>query len=367
MSPLSFGRLLKQFTFAVDIVDDSMIRQVGRLVKEFVQQELRVEFFEVMKEGRVSDREGLHSLWSTDNSREGNFSEALTTTEGEPENQVTYAVANRTPLWIVAEDKEELSENQDLVDLWSQADDFTFCSRTDYGHPKTAIVVPVRWGSLVFGAMYLESGEYLEITAVAQQELETLAEATAVLCSNHQSSNHSRRSSEQAIDQLAQTLRNATLPQLTKPQVFVAGPSDGDPAVTGLIQEVVDEYSDLLNPVYWRSFNTSGAVDRMIAEAIVGSKFAVCYLSEPTDSDQSDDYRFQDNANVLFEAGMVQGLNGLGDVTGWIPVREEESPAPPFDIAGLLIEYVPRNNDGTLNKESFRHQMRDRVEALLDR
>jgi hypothetical protein len=39
-------------------------------------------------------------------------------------------------------------------------------------------------------------------------------------------------------------------------------------------------------------------------------------------------------------------------------VREDDSPRPPFDFADQRIERVPRDQDGKVDEERFRKQMR---------
>jgi hypothetical protein len=74
-----------------------------------------------------------------------------------------------------------------------------------------------------------------------------------------------------------------------------------------------------------------------------------------------------DNPNVLFEAGMLHALTFLSiqGTSGWIPIREQNSPQPPFDFAGERIELIPRAADGSLNQEMFRTRLRARLKGLV--
>ena len=62
--------------------------------------------------------------------------------------------------------------------------------------------------------------------------------------------------------------------------------------------------------------------------------------------------RYDDNANVVFEAGMLHARTLVssdtegGEPAGWIPVREKASPDPPFDFAAERILVVPRTRGG---------------------
>lgn len=51
--------------------------------------------------------------------------------------------------------------------------------------------------------------------------------------------------------------------------------------------------------------------------------------------------------------------------SGWIPVREDDSPQAPFDFADQRIERVPRDKQDQLDEDRFRTQIKRRVTALL--
>jgi len=79
-----------------------------------------------------------------------------------------------------------------------------------------------------------------------------------------------------------------------------------------------------------------------------------------------------DNANVVFEAGMLHARTIADDPssgrepTGWIPMREEDSPRAPFDFAAERILIVPRFRDGALNEDRLREMLRARINTLLE-
>lgn len=91
-------------------------------------------------------------------------------------------------------------------------------------------------------------------------------------------------------------------------------------------------------------------------------KLGLCYFSEPTTEGQ-----FQDNANVLFEAGMMQALANSPStrLRAWIPVREKASTSIPFYIASERILLVDPA-DGKLDKTSFADALRQRMATLIE-
>ena len=52
--------------------------------------------------------------------------------------------------------------------------------------------------------------------------------------------------------------------------------------------------------------------------------------------------------------------------TLWIPVREKNSPKPPFDFAQERILLVERNKDGSLKQKAFAKKLSERIQAMLD-
>jgi hypothetical protein len=78
-----------------------------------------------------------------------------------------------------------------------------------------------------------------------------------------------------------------------------------------------------------------------------------------------------DNPNVVFEAGMLHARTANnesgdgGEPTGWIPIREVDSPPAPFDFASERTVQVPRRADGAVNEDRLRDELRARVQVLL--
>ena len=127
--------------------------------------------------------------------------------------------------------------------------------------------------------------------------------------------------------------------------------------------DVLKEFSGRLRVIQWNRIDDSDTITVQLAEAITTSRFGLCYLSEP----QGASGNYIDNQNVLFEAGMLHALTALSihERSGWIPLREAQSPPPPFDFAGDRIEIVPRTGDGRLNEDLFRTRLSARLRRLL--
>src|SRR6266542_1049872 len=166
-----------------------------------------------------------------------------------------------------------------------------------------------------------------------------------------------------AVSELQGILSTTKFPRLTKPQMFVAFSSRADDAVMGVVQEVLNEFSTILKIVQWNRIEQSGSITLQLIEQIAKSRFGLCYFSEPA----RDGGEFEDNPNVLFEAGMLHSLTNApaGRPSGWVPVREKRSSRVPFDFASERIVIVPRNENGEVMEERFRSDLRRRMRALL--
>jgi len=136
------------------------------------------------------------------------------------------------------------------------------------------------------------------------------------------------------------------------------------------MHNVLNEYSSKLDVTDWSQMAGQGNISAQIAKEITESRFGLCYLSQPVQGPSQGAPRYEDNPNVIFEAGMLHARTSVnaddnsGQPTGWIPVREQDSPPAPFDFAGDRILVVPRAG-GQVNELEFQAQLRRRIEALL--
>jgi hypothetical protein len=138
----------------------------------------------------------------------------------------------------------------------------------------------------------------------------------------------------------------------------------------GTIRGVLDNFEDRLRIHYWKQSSNSGNINWDILEQVKASRFGLCYFSELAEGAQGE-LKYQDNANVVFEAGMFQSLTNpaaTDDPIGWIPVREPTplSPPPPFDFAQQRMIIIQRLNDNKPNLDKLRADLKARTEKLLE-
>lgn len=381
----SFGYVLRRFARAVDIVDDDVIHEAGTLVQDYVSRELAIEHVDVMRHQQVGNEPGLGTLWSSDPAALVAWPIADASTN-KYSSQVAQAYDQGSPLWVVPADGETLEACAAYTDLWSDATDLpAYHAPMEDLHAKTSIVLPLQLGSRKVGALCLDSSTHMEITPVAREELRLVAEAIGILHSKFESTKSSRTSKKSAIGELKQDLADASFRQLTMPHVFVASSGEADGAVVEAITSVLDrdEFSDSITWKHWEGSQQPGPIPQQIVEDITEAKFGICYLSEPDgehvgasgEADGADGAAaggceqhpaYRDNPNVLFEAGMLHSLRGIGHSSGWVPVREEDAPPAPFDVATERHILVPRKEDGAVDRPKLEELLCGYVRQLID-
>jgi hypothetical protein len=360
----SFGELLKQFALSVDIVGEVTFNRVRDYVVEYMRNELDTAYFGLMTRSVIDGQPGLQTTWSS-----ADQGSATTIRTGDRyTRQVSLCFDQRRALWVVSNDGtplREVREPDGFVDLWGGATNLPMYMAPVDEPMQTSIMLPLVRMGRPLGVMYLESVAHVEATPVAKHELMTLADAVAILIELRDANKSQTEGTDTAVTQLGRFLRTAKFPRLTKPNLFLASADDADTQVLGVLREVLAEFDSMVSVFDWQEIADAGAITSQIADRIVRSRYGICYFSEPDPSDGGPKYA--DNPNVIFEAGMLHALINAPDAppSGWIPVREDDSPPAPFDFADQRIERVPRDSDGKVDEERFRKQLRRRMTALL--
>jgi len=260
-----------------------------------------------------------------------------------------------------------------LQDEWSSIEDLPPYRPTNRG-AATAVVLPLA-SQTVPGVIFLECSRRIRRTEVSSGELTRLANAISILFDLYRFNRTQSRCTQAAIDELSELVAKRKFPKTTLPHVFVAFSGRADPEVTSAIRQILDEYSTRVEVTDWAQIYDSGSISAQITREISESALGICYFSEPTDAEGIPGHEYQDNANVIFEAGMLHlrtstssadGENE-GQPRGWIPIREAEpsSPPPPFDFQSERILMVPRDTSGKFLSNSFQGALRLRLDKLL--
>jgi hypothetical protein len=302
---------------------------------------------------------------------EARLREPIRASDGSYTNPVTAAFDNVRPMWVVSSDnKEPLDVAEKYQEMWSSAPELSRY-RPSSDHPiRTLIVLPLSFRNRI-GAFCIESSEYIEITDVAKSELRRLADALSILYGLWDVHKLHSEGKDHAIGDLRDLLERARFPKLAKPHCFVAFPNRADETVKLVIREVLGQFADKLEFTDWTRMADSGNITAQISKEILESRFGICYFSEPVGSAGLLKQKYEDNRNVVFEAGMLHARTNANadkdeeEPSGWIPIREVRSPSPPFDFAAERILYVPRASRGELNESELRAMLNRRVLRLL--
>jgi Predicted nucleotide-binding protein containing TIR-like domain len=363
----TFASHLRHFAKSVDIVDDAIFDRIRELIYKYVKNELDAVYFELMREQQLENEPGLRMFWSSEDRQ---HFWRIKGEDGAYKMALTQAYDLDRPLWLVGTDESPLTDALGYEDQWSHLDDLPRYQPVVQQPIRTCVVVPLR-RRRVHGIFYFESSTYYPITDVAKAELQMLGEALGILMELYETNRSQSTMTSDAIFELQERLESASFPQITKPNIFVASSVRADSTVVRVIYDVLDRFAGRITFTNWNQMSEAGNISAQITKEITRSRFGICYLSEKATETGSREHQFNDNANVVFEAGMLHALtnaNGAQDgsePTGWIPIREADSPAAPFDFAAERTIQVPRRQSGELNHSLFEELLLQRVNSLL--
>jgi hypothetical protein len=359
MEMKTFASMLEHFTLSVDLIDEDNFGDIMRLIHEFTNAALGVQSVSVLiatpelKGGEGLVREDGKLLLPIKRNNQYTDVRAL-------------SYDQQIPLWVVNESQEPLSQSDDLQDLMSEITNLP--PYTDppnlAGKIKLSVVIPLKIShAKVFGVISFDSDKYEAMTEMAKKELKMVADSVSKLYRIREYYKNQHIRTNKAIKQLkSRTFEEKLSEFLKKPHIFLASSGAANDDVIATIKEVIDEYSDKIDLVYWKDINKLGNINEQILKAISGCKYGICYFSEDVGQDT-----FSDNYNVTFEAGMLQALTNAkvdNAPEAWIPIREEISGEIPFDFAAERFIHIPRDSQNKLILESFRNQLRERINEL---
>jgi hypothetical protein len=268
-----------------------------------------------------------------------------------------------------------------LIDSWSKVDEIidswpNGAKLPDYmdyggGDAKTAIIIPLKYSGHVFGILNLEFKEHLAFARQSAVKLADIADSLARVIWLRETTESSEEDTHDALEILEDNFDFKCSP-LKRAHVFTAYSQRSSPDVMDVIKKVLAGFTEF-DAQYWEDSTMSGSIKDQIYNSIKTCVFGVCYLSEKISEDEGQTLRFQDNPNVLYEAGMLQMLHELrkepeSAPSRWIPIREGgqfTTPAP-FDFAAERMIIVPRDENGQLQEDAFWEKFQSAVESLND-
>jgi hypothetical protein len=362
----TFGSRLKRFALSVDIVDDTIFDRSWELVRQYLSEQLKPSYWALLVESEVDKKPGLLAQKCST----GNKPAFSLVDDEHYTGLAAYSFSEGRTLWLVSNDKEPLGPGKPIEDKWSGAENLPAFSSPE-NNIRTAVFIPLRQRGRIIGLLDLQSPQHNELTSRIKTEMDLVADTLAMLLSLLETTEAQHERTLEAINLHSKALRDESWPLLTKPKIFVASPGQGkvDDDVMGVIRDVLDEYSGQLDAYYWEDSAAGGNISMELLERVKESQFGLCYFSEEI-KDPKGEYKYQDNINVVFEAGMFQSQtnpNVTDRPEGWIPIREIKplTSPPPFDFAQERMVTVERLNNGKPNIAKLRSNLKGRIENLL--
>lgn len=366
-----FGERLSEFVLSIDILDEDAFFELLELITVYVKKHLDVTYFSVLEEDDINEQRGLRTLWTTRDEKRQYILESGAGRKRHYTSHSAYTLGENKPVWAVSATKGPLHAASGLKDLWSDSTDLPPYSPTREERVCTSVMHPLRREGRAIGVVEFASEKYVEPAAASFTEATTLATVISRAYRIYDVSKALRGNTRTAIKKLGEALENGSWTRLALPQVFVAFPGaerhEGEARkkheeVIETIKGVVDEFADTLTAVYWDEVSEAGDINEQVIRDIGSSDYGLCYFSEPADDS------YTDNANVLFEAGMMQALrhSPVAPLSAWIPIRERESGEMPFDIKSERTLHVDRI-DGKLDAASFAEALRKALSEIVQR
>ncbi len=295
--------------------------------------------------------------------------------------QASYAYDNGKNLWIVPADKNDVNirsggKFKNLIDPTSSAYLPDFIPSTEKFDIKTSIILTIEGTASrnksdpkPVGVINYESTERLRRTLALEEELKNITIAIDLLFESQKLWDIMKKGTKAEIDRLREVSKQTFLGK--ERRVFFAYSHDrrGSDVVRS-VNHIFDQDYFKEKDIQLESWEAlpSGYVMEEIWKKMEKSQAGICYFSE-TNFREAESVRqcpgFIDNPNVMYEAGMMHALERTRPevFSGWLILREKDSPDPPFDISNLNRVDIERHS-GVMTEADIA-RIREKIEELV--
>lgn len=367
----TFGERLLQVSKTIDILDEHTFKDILKLIEEYTKKTLNIKYVSIMTmppNNLNSEITILNKFTLGDTDR---TTMAIKKPNGEYCGQTAYSFDKEKPLWVLSDIEDRtLKGSKSYIDQWSQDENVPeFISIDIHSIIKTSIIIPIsRQNNIqnIYGVVNFETEEYIEITEQAKSELINLSKTISHLVQAYDVRNAQHKNTTAVIERMERDIHKNFIPKLTKPKLFLASAGKSENDVIGIIKKVINEnYSNKIDCIYWKDITTLGNINNQTIKNIISSRYGICYFSEL--SENNEKYRYIDNPNVLFEAGMMHAKirNSTKTTSNWIPIREISSPKEPFDFSSERILYIERDSNNKMNIDDFIYSLKLAIDSML--
>ncbi|QFT71783.1 GAF domain-containing protein [Ruegeria sp. THAF33] len=372
------------FANSIDSISEHAFTTFKAAVESYVLGSLGAVYFEVKIDGiRVNGKPALTSFWSS--REEERDSHPLFNDGGNYSSQRAYSYTHGCPLWITTKSGKDkrlkgLDYSKVTVRSWGNGSDngndppADLPAYVDYGggDAGTSVIVPIRFGekrSRVFGVMNIEFRDRICFTPERTQQIGTLVKAISRVIWLFETTREQSNGTARAAEDLKTKLSDPTQPgSLRTPQVFFAFGQRADPKVIEIVRAVCEKsFKNQIELYCWDKDTKTGSITAGIINKINEAAYGICYFSEPLPRGGKKT-RYQDNPNVLIEAGMMHAHYGNSpeDIRRWLPIREDKERTSdlPFDFAEQRFVFVPRKGNA-LNADQFEAMVSASIKSLI--
>jgi len=371
---MTFADYLERFAKALDVLSSDNYETCSSAVVDYFTRRLHmslVEFLSIAFADKPYPDSQIQMLseFVSGGRNVGAFS--LKDNQNKYRGHVCYTYDKRAPLWIVSADRGPLRSSREFRDLWSNVPHVDLPGYWNNAQDciRTSIIYPAYGVDGVQDDVVInvETTRYLEVNSRLKAEIEKIAKAFSIMKRHVYTHKRQHEGTRGCVDEMRTIFDRFPVRDLLtqKPTLFLATSDAADQQVVGAIRDVLAEFNERFETIYWKERTESGRVNVQILNWIRDAEYGIAYFSEPS---EGREHNFRDNPNVLIEAGMMHA-NMSAQITdeprAWIPIREKDSPAMPFDFLSERTIKVPRISGGTLNEESFKFQLRARIEGFM--
>ena len=365
------GEFLR-FAQSIDSIDRESFKEIAQAVRDYLITRQGAAVFEVFQDNSlvVGTSQGPEQALKSVVDFSPDQSPLLypVKTRGGYGSLLAYSYDLNLPLWVTAKNPQHrLKATTSGVDRWSSGKNLPkYLPPPGSFDIKTSVLVPLKHRGRPFGVMAIEFPDPLECTAAAKRQMTVLARAIARVTWLVDTTAQLRTGTLEAFGDIEDRWASAG-PAFRRPTLFLAYSSGADEDVVRVIKEVLEGNAKKVETVSWDEIERTGNITTHIMQAITTCQFGICYFSEVANGDGAPGYI--DNANVLFEAGMLHGLGHDDEASPsrWIPIREspELTGPPPFDIAAERMIEVSRK-EGRLDTRRFKSELSKMLSAMLN-
>lgn len=355
----NFGYQIKKFAVTVDIVTEETLFGALESIRRYLSSLLQVKAFGMLVEKPYDNGLSLDAVWRPGG---GSWGHPIKKKDGTYYGQAAFAYDKSKFMWIVSADADKkLDETDKYEDLWSGY----FFDEPKFIHNHSfdvhcSIILPLFGRSMnrkkTFGVLNLESNQRLTPSDDLKHELEDISKAVATLYELRTINAVQDQGTRSAVDELkeiAVSLAANTAPRTLaamERRIFFAYPEKCDYEVKEIIKNAVNNrYKKEVILIDWEKDAKLGPIE--IWSYLQRCQGGICYLSEKVNKDENtENFQFQDNPNVIFEAGMMEALSNAQEhiFQNWIPIREKNSLDAPVNFRNQNGVIVEREHDGSI-------------------